>query len=51
VAGISIARTAQYFRRDTSTMARNVVRLEERMHTEKEVRGLCANLVQRLSLS
>jgi transposase len=37
VAGISIARTAKHFGRDTSTMARNVSRLEERMRAEKAV--------------
>jgi chromosomal replication initiation ATPase DnaA len=51
VAGISIARTAKHFRRDTSTMARNVSRLEERMRMEKAVLRLCESLVQRLSLS
>ena len=49
VAGISIARTAKQFHRDTSTMARNVARLEERMRTEKDVRRLFESLVQRLS--
>jgi hypothetical protein len=51
VASISIARTAKHFRRDTSTMARNVSRLEERMRTEKDARRLCESLIQRLSLS
>jgi hypothetical protein len=49
VGGISIARAAKHFRRDTSTMAKNVTRLEERMRTEKDVRRLCESLVQRLS--
>ena len=48
VAGISIARTAKHFRRDTSTMARNVSRLEERMRTEKRLRTLCNGLAERL---
>jgi putative transposase len=46
VAGISIARTAKHFRRDTSTMARNVSRLEDRMRSAKDVRHLCESLVQ-----
>jgi hypothetical protein len=49
VAGISIARTAKDFRRDTSTMARNVTRLEERMRAAKDLRSLCNGLVERLS--
>jgi chromosomal replication initiation ATPase DnaA len=51
VAGISIARTAKHFRRDTSTMARNVSRLEEQMHTGKAIKRLCDDLVQSLSLT
>jgi hypothetical protein len=51
VGGISIAQTAKYFRRDNSTMARNVSRLEERMRAAKDVRRLCESLVQRLSPS
>jgi hypothetical protein len=45
VAGISIARTAKHFGRDTSSMARNVSRLEERMHSSTKLRSLCQNLV------
>ena len=48
VAGISIARTARHFRRDTSTMARNVSRLEERKLADKRLRNLCDDLVTRL---
>ena len=48
VAGIAIARTARHFRRDTSTMARNVSRLEERKLTDKRLRNLCDDLVTRL---
>ena len=51
VAGISIARTAKHFRRDTSTMARNVSRLEEQMHAGKASKRLCDDLVHSLSLS
>ncbi len=49
VAGISIARTAKYFGRDTSSMARNVARLEERMTTVRDLRSLCKSLVASLS--
>ena len=45
VAGISIARTAKHFGRDTSSMARNVARLEERMTTMRDLRSLCESLV------
>lgn len=48
VGGISIARTAKYFRRDTSTMARNVSRLEARMRGSKQLRSLCDSLVESL---
>jgi chromosomal replication initiation ATPase DnaA len=51
VAGISIARTAKHFRRDNSTMPRNVSRPEARISMEKAVLRLCESLVQRLSLS
>jgi hypothetical protein len=51
VARISIARTAKHFRRDTSTMSRNVSRLEERLQTEKNLRSLCEELVAVLRLS
>jgi putative transposase len=51
VAGISIAKAAKHFRRDTSTMARNVSRLEEQMHTGKAIKRLCDDLVRSLSLS
>ena len=50
VGGISIARTARYFRRDTSTMARNVSRLEERMRASKEIRSLCDGIVESLGI-
>src|SRR5262249_30350954 len=50
VGGISIARTAKYFRRDTSTMARNVSRLEERMRSAKGLRSLCNGLVEKLDV-
>jgi chromosomal replication initiation ATPase DnaA len=50
VGGISIARTAKYFRRDTSTMARNVSRLEERMRAAKDLRSLCNRLVENLGV-
>jgi len=36
------------FRRDTSTMARNVSRLEERKLADKRLRNLCDDLVTRL---
>lgn len=49
VAGISIARTAKHFGRDTSSMARNVARLEDRMSDAKALRNLCENLVASLS--
>lgn len=48
VAGIPIARTAKHFRRDTSTIARNASRLEERMRTEKDLLRFCESLVLRL---
>jgi REP element-mobilizing transposase RayT len=46
--GISIAATAKHFQRDTSTMARNVARLEERMRTDKRVRKLADDVVEGL---
>ena len=49
VAGISIARTAKHFSRETSSMARNVVRLEERMSGAKRLRRLCEDLVEGLA--
>ena len=45
VAGTSIARTAKHFGRDTSSMARNVARLEERMTAARDLRRLCDSLV------
>jgi DNA-binding MarR family transcriptional regulator len=48
VAGISIARTAKHVRRDTSTMTRNVSRLEERMLADKRPGNLCEDLVAQL---
>ena len=48
VAGISIARTAKHFGRDTSSMARNVARLEERMRAARDSRRLCDSLVASL---
>ena len=48
VAGISIARTAKHFGRETSSMARNVGRLEERMRDSKNLRSLCEKLVASL---
>jgi putative transposase len=49
VAGISIARTAKHFGRETSSMARNVARLEERMATANNLRSRCETLVASLS--
>lgn len=45
VAGISIARTARHFGRETSSMARNVARLEERMTTARDLRRRCDSLL------
>jgi REP-associated tyrosine transposase len=50
VAGLSIARTAKHFGRDTSTMARNVIRLEERMRQEKGIRKIAEELVTALNV-
>src|SRR5262249_31758425 len=36
---------SEVFRRDTSTMARNASRLEERMRAAKDLRRLCDSLV------
>ena len=49
VAGISIARTAKHFGWDTSSMARNVARLEERMIYARNRRSLCDSLVASFS--
>jgi chromosomal replication initiation ATPase DnaA len=48
VAGISIAHTAKHFGRDTSSMARNFARLEQRMTAAKDLRRLCDSLVASL---
>lgn len=48
VAGISIARTAKYFRRDTSTMARSVGRLESQMRGDRQLRQSVEGLVRSL---
>jgi len=45
---VSIARTAKYFGRDTSTMARNVARLEARMRREKGMRKLGGEILKLL---
>ena len=49
VAGISIARTAKHLGRETSSMARNVARLEERMFGAMHLRRLCEGLVEGLA--
>jgi putative transposase len=46
VAGISIARTAKYFRRDTSTMARGVGRLEGLMQGDRRLRQSIEDVVR-----
>jgi chromosomal replication initiation ATPase DnaA len=46
---LSIARTAKYFERDTSTMTRNVARLETRMRQEKEMRRVGREILEELS--
>jgi chromosomal replication initiation ATPase DnaA len=51
VAGISIARTAKHFGRDTSTMARNVAKLEERMSGAENLRRLSGDIVANLNSS
>jgi hypothetical protein len=43
------ARMAKRFGRDTSSTARNVAKLEERMATARELRSLCANLAPSFS--
>lgn len=48
VAGISIARTAKYFRRDTSTMARSVGKLESLMRGDRQLRQSVEGLVRTL---
>ncbi len=48
VGGVSIARTAKYFGRDTSSMARGVERLVERMRTDRDLRKCCEELVETL---
>ncbi len=48
VGGLSIARAAKYFRRDTSSMARVVERLVERTGTSRELRRFSGELVEAL---
>ena len=48
VGGISITRTAKYFRRDTSTMARSVGRFEAQMRDDRKMRASSDRLVQEL---
>ncbi len=48
VAGISLARTAKRFRRDSSTVARGVSRLEQRMRGDRELRRRLEQVAKRL---
>jgi len=48
VGGLSIARAAKYFSRDTSSMARVVQRLVERTETSRELRRFSEELVAAL---
>ena len=47
---VSTASTAKHFGRDTSTMARNVARLETGMRGEKGMRKLGSELLKSLSV-
>jgi chromosomal replication initiation ATPase DnaA len=48
VARISIARVAKYFSRDASTLAKGLVRLEERMEKDRDLRRTANRLAAAL---